>query len=94
MAILHYHVAPRYTAGSPAMVDQATAERVMAQERSCYAHALEGVYGIDEQHAASVRGLADIVWTTIERRATLIRHDLLTDAASQQRIRRDGTLAT
>lgn len=93
MARLSYHVAPRYTAGSPAMVNQAIAECVIAQERSCYQHALDGVYGPDAQHDAEAQGLAGIVWTTIEQRSALIRHDLMTDVVTQQRIGRNGSLS-
>lgn len=93
MPTLRYNVAPRYSAGSPAMVDQTTAERVMAQERCCHRRALTGIYCADQQRIAETQGLADIVWTTLERGATLYRHDLLTDVTTQRRIRRDGTLA-
>jgi hypothetical protein len=92
MARTYYDVAPRYTAGSPAMVDQRTAERVMNQERDGYNRALEGLYGADEQHVAQTLGLAGIVWTVTEQRNELFKRDLLTDVVTSQRIGRDGSL--
>jgi hypothetical protein len=87
----HYHVAPRYTPGSPAQVSQAIAERVM--EREGYARALEGVYGADDQRTAHEQGLAGIVYTTTEVRSRWIKHDLLTGLITSQRIKRDGSIA-
>ena len=75
------------------MVDQHIAERVIKQEQNGYRHALEGIYGADDQHLAQTRGLADIVWTTLERRNVLLKEDLLTGVITSQRIKRDGSLA-
>lgn len=36
-------VAPRYTPGSPSMVDRSTAERIATEERAGYQRALEGL---------------------------------------------------
>jgi hypothetical protein len=90
---VRYHVAPRFTAGSPAMVDQATAERVAEQERQGYEHALTGAYGEADKAAAMARGLAWIAWTTLETRSRLIKTDMLTGATTTHRIGRDGTVS-
>jgi hypothetical protein len=90
---LRYNVAPRYTAGSPAQVDQQTADRVVIQERQGYQRALEGVYGTETQTEAEKLGLAWIVWTSTEVRSSLFKHDLLTNQITEQRIARTGQLA-
>jgi hypothetical protein len=41
----HYNVNPRYTAGSPAAVDRATADKVAAEEIDSCAMAMSGVMG-------------------------------------------------
>ena len=92
MPRMSYNVAPRYTPGSPAMVAQHIAERVIEQEQDGYRHALEGIYGVDAQRVAQTQGLAGIVWTTTERRNALIKSDLITGVVTSQRIKRDGTL--
>ena len=56
----YYNVRPRYTAGSPAMVDEATARRVAEQEKDAYEAALEGVYGEEDQRKAKALGLRGI----------------------------------
>jgi len=63
----HYNVAPRYTPGSPAMVNQEIAERVAAQEKSSIQHALEGTWGPEEQARAERLGLRGIVEFREER---------------------------
>ena len=52
MSRSHYSVYPRYSAGSPAAVPRATAERVVEQEKEGYEHALSGVYGLQHKEAA------------------------------------------
>lgn len=89
----YYHVAPRYTAGSPAQVSREIAERVVLQEQDGYQRALEGVYGAEDQRKAETLGLAGIVYTTTEIRSKWIKHDLITDELTSQRIRRDGSIA-
>jgi hypothetical protein len=87
----YYHVAPRYTAGSPAQVSREIAERVILQEQDGYQRALEGVYGAEDQQKAETLGLTGIVYTTTEIRNRWIRHDLLTDVTTTQRIK-DGVI--
>lgn len=63
-----FNVAPRYTSGSPAMVTEETALRVAAQEQRSYQHALEGIYGPDEQSKAMSKGLNGIAECVVETR--------------------------
>lgn len=56
-----YQVSPRYTAGSPAQVDAATAQRVKEQEVAAYLDALSGGQGSDEQAKAQKLGVDGIV---------------------------------
>lgn len=93
MPKIYYNVAPRYTPGSPAMVGQDIAERVMKEEQVGYRHALDGIYGTEHQRVAQERGLAGIVYTTTERRNAYIKNDLITGEVTSQRIKRDGSLA-
>lgn len=93
MAKLYHNVAPRYSAGSPAQVDQRTAERVAVQEREGYQRALEGFYGEEAQREAEALGLAGIVWTSHEVGSKLNKRDVLTGTATQQRIDRHGGLS-
>lgn len=54
---------PRYTPGSPGAVsDEALARQVARDERECYEHALEGVYGEADKKKAEEQGLALIVF--------------------------------
>jgi hypothetical protein len=56
-----YHVAPRYTAGSPALVDFDTAKRVAKEEQSLYTNNLAGRYGEEDAEIAKRLGLDGIV---------------------------------
>jgi hypothetical protein len=56
----HYHVAPRYTCGSPAMVPQGIACKVAVEERYAYARTLDGIFGDAHVAAAKQRGLRGI----------------------------------
>ncbi len=56
-----YEVMPRYTAGSPAMVDEHIALRVAEQEKKAYPGHLEGVYGDAWKFVAQTEGLDGIV---------------------------------
>ena len=58
-----YHVIPRYSCGSPAMVDAMTAKRVMANERRAFPGYLEGIYGNDGKILAMTEGLEGVVLT-------------------------------
>lgn len=93
MPKLYHNVAPRYSAGSPAQVDQRTADRVAAEERRSYVHALEGYYGEEAKREAETLGLAAIVWTSHEIGSKLRKEDVLTGTITEQRIDRHGGLS-
>lgn len=64
--MIRYHVKPRYTSGSPAVVDSTTASRLIQQERDSYERMIAGVYGEDKKAQAIKLGLGGIVedrWT-------------------------------
>jgi len=73
-----YNVRPRYTPGSPGMVDRATAEGVARAESRAYQAALEGVYGFLEQFIAQTLGVARIVVHMNEWGQSWDCHDLMT----------------
>lgn len=56
-----YDVRPRYTPGSPGLVDEATAQRVAKEERESYEHALSGIMGEIDKARAEKLGLRGIV---------------------------------
>ena len=56
-----FDVRPRYTPGSPGLVDEATAQRVAKEERESYEHALTGIVGDAEKARAEKLGLRGIV---------------------------------
>jgi hypothetical protein len=72
---LMYNVAPRYTGGSPALVDRETAEAVMEEELDAYSRAMFGVYGEKHREKARRLGLKGIV----EHRQTFAHHYIATD---------------
>lgn len=70
-------VAPRYTPGSPGMVDRSTAERIATEERAAYQRALEGVYGEQDRSKALLMGLRGISEVLYERgRGSNHRYDI------------------
>jgi hypothetical protein len=76
---IYWDVAPRYTGGSPAMVDRETARRVAVQEKLSYEHALKGIYGPLEQVKAAGLGLAGIVEERYERAKGWQVRDVITE---------------
>lgn len=74
-----YQVAPRFTPGSPAQVDEDTARRVAIEERDAYERAKDGTMGTADAVRAASMGLRGIVYTLTERRGGWDVHDLLTD---------------
>lgn len=77
MSASMFDVRPRYTPGSPAMVDRATAERVARDERAAYHDAIS--WSLDPQHAkAREQGLGGIVRECWEHHGVLNYRDLLT----------------
>ncbi len=84
MAHTFYQVAPKYTAGSPAQVDEQTARRVAAEEARSYANHLEGVYGPEDQEKAQAEGLGGISERVTQHAGHMVVEDLITG----QRFRR------
>jgi hypothetical protein len=56
-----YEVLPRYSCGSPAMVDERTAQQVIRDEQRSYKATLEGFYGAESIAHAEREGLEGIV---------------------------------
>lgn len=79
MGFVYYHVAPRYTPGSPAQVPREIAERVAAEEKRAIEYHLSGAYGVEAQGFAIVTGLAGIVEQRQEIRNAWRVRDLCTD---------------
>jgi hypothetical protein len=71
-----YYVKPRYTPGSPSMVDRVTAERVAREERESHKH---GLHGDGEAARAQLLGLRGIVEVVDYRGDTRHARDLITD---------------
>jgi hypothetical protein len=86
-----YNLAPRYTAGSPALVyDRALAERVAGEEKDAYQRHLEGIYGEDAKARAEEQGLRGIV----EQRKVFAHHFLALDMITgEQRDSRKSSVA-
>jgi hypothetical protein len=82
MAATRFSVYPRYAPGSPADVNQALAERVLAEEAEFYEVALSGRWGEEHQIRANRLGLGGIVEQLTERRGKLEIRDLLTGDVS------------
>lgn len=61
------HVSPRYTPGSPAMVDEATGQRLAVDELNAYAWYLRGRHGDEDAERARTAGVAGIVERRTER---------------------------
>lgn len=57
---IHCNVRPRYTPGSPAMVDMRTASKVALDEKEFYEYALSGTWGQAEKERAEREGLKGI----------------------------------
>lgn len=57
---IYCNVRPRYTPGSPAMVDMRTASKVAHEEKQFYEYALSGVWGEKEKARAEAEGLKGI----------------------------------
>lgn len=63
-----YNVIPKYSGGSPALVDEATARRVAWQEEQAFQRTIAGAYGPDAAAKAEARGLGNIVLRVIQSR--------------------------
>lgn len=59
-SVNYCNVRPRYTPGSPAMVDHHTAAKVAKDEKEFYQYALSGIWGENEKARAEREGLKGI----------------------------------
>lgn len=73
-----YHVKPRYSPGSPAMVDFGIAKRVAYDEASSRQRILTGFHGEAETKRAQEQGLEGIVYAMDERSDCWLVTDLIT----------------
>lgn len=80
-----YHVYPRYTPGSPAMVDVATAERVARQEREAFADC--DILGMEN------KGLSGIVLAKKEARQDRVDGWEIVDLITDERCFKPGAQA-
>ena len=91
MTTLYWDVRPRYSAGSPAMVDRRIAAKVLIDEWECLEHALAGSYGDAKRDEALADKLAGIVIVSHERGPCVDTWDVITGEAVRKRYR-DGIL--
>jgi len=75
---IRYYVSPRYTPGSPAMVSEEIALRVITEEQKSYEHAVAGVLGAEAQAKAFSIGMVGIVEKRQEQRTSWRVTDLCT----------------
>lgn len=73
-----FYLVPRYTSGSPAMVDIREACHVADGERKAYVNNLTGVFGDELKSLALTKGLGGIAYARWERGGKVWRLDLLT----------------
>lgn len=74
----HFYLAPRYTPGSPALVDIGTCCHVGAEEVEAHEWTLDGTYGSQLQAKAQAEGVVNIAYARWEKGAKVYRLDLLT----------------
>lgn len=84
MAVV-YNVAPRYSAGSPALVDRRTAMAVAADECLFYGHAKNGHWGEEWKARAEREGLAGIVEERLVCAHGHIAYDIITHERTDRR---------
>lgn len=73
-----FNLVPRYTCGSPAMVDLGEACRVADHERDAYENNRTGVFGEELKAKAEAKGLHGIAYARWEKGGKVWRLDLLT----------------
>jgi peptidoglycan/xylan/chitin deacetylase (PgdA/CDA1 family) len=73
-----FNVAPRYTSGSPALVDRNQAVQVAREEEGGYQHAAIGRYGPKLEERARTQGLLGIAEVRVETRKGWDVLDLIT----------------
>ena len=78
----HFSVAPRFTPGSPGVVDFHTVQKVASEEAGSFVHARMGRYGGRLQRQAETQGLAGICEVRVEIRKGWEVLDLCTGIVS------------
>jgi len=78
-----YQVAPRYTPGSPAQVDEGTALHVAKGEKEMFEASREGYMGERQKEIADRLGLERIVYTLHEGRGGFVK---LVDIITEEQI--------
>ncbi len=74
-----FHIEPRYTSGSPAMISMLEVLRIAVQEFEAHARCLTGVYGDELKTLAETKGLKYIAYARWEKGSKVWRLDLLTN---------------
>lgn len=75
----YYEVSPRYTSGSPALVDEKTAKHIAVEEGRAYALLIENPSHVPEDFARARKlGLSGIVFSYHDSRFQRHYHDLIT----------------
>lgn len=88
---LRFHITPRYTTGSPAMVRADTATAIVRRESDAYNAMINGVEGLDRKEQAKQLGLSGIVEERWEFEGRTHFRDLITgevgylDSSKQRR---------
>ncbi len=73
-----FYIRPRYTSGSPAMLDLYECAMVAAQEEEACAQSMTGMYGDERKAFALKHGLSWIAYARWFAGKTAMRHDLIT----------------
>lgn len=73
---MYWHVAPRYTAGSPAQVDEATAMRVAREEEQAY---VAQRFADRQPFTDPTQALQGIVYSSLELHGHIMVGDALTE---------------
>jgi hypothetical protein len=79
-----FHVAPSYSGGSPARVDEDTAIRVAVDEAIAYERHIAGIHGEENKARAQKHGLSNVVYFRWFRENKTFRYDLLTQALIEE----------
>ena len=79
-----FHIHPRYTGGSGAMVNLGVCAHAAAEEEEFYHIALTGVWGEEKKKLAETKGLAGIAYARWEKGRKVWRLDLLTGAIFEE----------
>lgn len=74
----HYHVQPRYCAGSPALVPLGQALHCADDEVEFHEMSLTGCWGEEKKKLAETKGLGGIVYARWERGKKVFRADIIT----------------